>query len=241
MKNKYEIRGDVTVIFLERKNGEIIETLIDTLDFEIINSINGKWNAWYDNHTRSYYVKCAVPTGKRKGNIHALHRMILNEPSNLVVDHINHDTLDNRRSNLRAISKQGNSQNKKGPHLDNNSSGIRGVTWKKSHSKWEAYFHLNYKRIYVGLFVSKEEAEQAVIDARAKYLDYTNDSSTVDFQLPQRHISDKVSGVKGINWRKDIGRWAVRCNVEGKRKLIGFFDDLQEAIDKLDEINNKLT
>jgi hypothetical protein len=52
--NKYEIRGDVTAIFLYRRNGECYETFIDTEDLEKVKSLNLSWHTWWNKDTQSY-------------------------------------------------------------------------------------------------------------------------------------------------------------------------------------------
>jgi HNH endonuclease len=85
-------------------------------------------------------------------------RMIMNPEPDQDVDHINHDHLDNRRSNLRVCSHQENTFNhrhKSGP------SGYIGVTFHKATGKWRADISIDYKTRYIGLFSSPEEAAQA--------------------------------------------------------------------------------
>ena len=88
MKNKFTILGDYVEI--ELQNG--LKTLIDLEDLEKV-SVMG-WYAKYDSHTNGYYV-CGGTYGIR------LHRLIMDTPSHQIVDHINRDTLDNRKRNLR--------------------------------------------------------------------------------------------------------------------------------------------
>lgn len=97
-------------------------------------------------------------------------RYIMDPPDNLEVDHINGDILDNRKCNLRIVSHKKNMENRQGPNKNNIKSGIRGVTLrpeKENRSKpWVAKVTHNWKRIIVGYFKTKEEAEQAVIKKR---------------------------------------------------------------------------
>ena len=66
-----------------------------------------------------------------------LHRMILSPPPGEMVDHINGNTLDNRRSNLRAVDCRTNGQNRvKMPA--NNTSGFRGVWFNAKRQRWIA-------------------------------------------------------------------------------------------------------
>lgn len=157
MKNQYEVRGDIVVIFLKRKNGEVLETIIDTEDLEKANSFRNTWFAHWDKKKKSYYAQ-GIFYQKGKYKYTSLHRWLLNEPLGKEVDHINHDTLDNRRlSNLRAITHAENMQNYKGPYCDN-LTGFRGVEWRKDNKKWRSRGKLNGKNINIGHFDNLEDA-----------------------------------------------------------------------------------
>ena len=71
-------------------------------------------------------------------------------PKGLVVDHINGNTLDNRRSNLRVCTQSQNLMNSKKP--SNNKSGFKGISWHKSSKSWQVYITANKKRIIGGYF-----------------------------------------------------------------------------------------
>lgn len=86
----------------------------------------------------------------------SLHRFIMNEPVGMDVDHINGNSLDNRRSNLRACTHAQNMQNMK--LSKSNKSGYRGVYWDKQCGKWRSRFSANGKMVEVGTFHDKYEA-----------------------------------------------------------------------------------
>ncbi|KYD03484.1 hypothetical protein B4102_3402 [Heyndrickxia sporothermodurans] len=171
MRNDYEIRGEITAIFLNRKDGTTFESFVDTKDLELLNQFKNKWYPKWDKTTKSFYVY-----GHQyfQGKMHSvfLHRYLLNAKKNLVVDHINHNTLDNRRSNLRLITRAQNNQNRKGAQV-NSESGIRGVHWIKKHNKYQAFIQINNKGIQLGLFDDINKAEKAVIEARKKLMPYS--------------------------------------------------------------------
>lgn len=72
-----------------------------------------------------------------------------------VVDHINHDTLDNRKSNLRVVTVSENQQNRKGSRAGSK-SGVRGVSWDEKNKDWI----VNVKGKYLMRTKDKEEAER---------------------------------------------------------------------------------
>ena len=87
-----------------------------------------------------------------------LSKLVLqNNNPNLVIDHINRNPLDNRRENLRLITRSSNQQNRNKPK--NNTSGYKGV-WKQG-SKWVAQIRANRKKYTKGLFNTPEEAAMA--------------------------------------------------------------------------------
>ena len=96
-----------------------------------------------------------------------LHRIIMNCPKDKVIDHINHNPLDNRKSNLRICTQMENSYNM--PLPINNKSGCRGVGYDKSCKLWKAKIQYNRKLKYLGGFKTKEEAIKARKEAEQKY------------------------------------------------------------------------
>ena len=96
-----------------------------------------------------------------------MHRLILNAPTNLEVDHINRDRIDNRKANLRLCNKsqqQANSVSSK----KTKTSKYKGVRWKKDIKKWGASIKHNYKPIGLGVYVSEEDAARAYDKAAKK-------------------------------------------------------------------------
>ena len=96
-----------------------------------------------------------------------LHRVIMGNPEDMVIDHVNRDKLNNCRSNLRICTNQQN-QMKRGKSK-NNKTGVIGVSWHKSSEKWQATIRLNNKEIYLGCFDDLEDASQARKEAEIKY------------------------------------------------------------------------
>ena len=91
------------------------------------------------------------------------------------VDHINHDRLDNRRSNLRVVTRSENRQNLIKPP-SNNSTGILGVDWCKKSNIFRARVQKNGKLVFVDYFKTLPEAEKAITEVRSKYLPYSQEA-----------------------------------------------------------------
>lgn len=86
-----------------------------------------------------------------------LHRLITEAPKGKVVDHINRNTLDNRKSNLKVCTIQENLRNQKRP---NNKTGHTGVAVHPS-GKYTAQIKHNYKKVHLGVFKTIKEAVKA--------------------------------------------------------------------------------
>lgn len=127
-----------------------------------------------EDHESLLSVKWCV--AKRRGKFYAtrrggagwlkhLHREIMKAPAGTEVDHINGDTLDNRRTNLRFATRLENSRNME-KHRGC-SSRFKGVYWFKHAKKWMARIQVVGKRRYLGCFSSEEAAAKAY-DSTAK-------------------------------------------------------------------------
>lgn len=72
------------------------------------------------------------------------------------IDHIDNNPSNNNIENLRKVTQSQNCMNRK-PHK-NRSSKYKGVCWHKASNKWIAQICINYKIIYLGLFINKIDA-----------------------------------------------------------------------------------
>lgn len=166
MKNKFSINGSTVVVYVKRRNGDEFKILVDVDDLEIIK--NFSWSVSYSESNNAYYAYSA-------GNRFAMHRMLTDAQKGFDVDHVNHNTLDNRRCNLRIATKSQNQQNRLGAPR-NSSSGIRGVHWDKRDKRWVARIRINNKKKTIGRYKDMLEAQQAVIEARAKYMPFSQEA-----------------------------------------------------------------
>jgi len=95
-----------------------------------------------------------------------MHRQIMRAGRGLVVDHVDRDGLNNRRSNLRIATQAQNSRNRR--RHRNNTSGFKGVSFHRREKKWYAHIHHQGKKLFLGYFVSAEAAHAAYCDAAAR-------------------------------------------------------------------------
>lgn len=96
-----------------------------------------------------------------------LHRMILQPPDGLFVDHIDGDGLNNRRSNLRAATRSENIRNRR--TNTNNTSGYKGVSFNRKLGVWVSYIFIDGRNKYLGKFREPQEAHHAYCAAAKKY------------------------------------------------------------------------
>ena len=122
---------------------------------------------WFSRGSRNGIRPCR--DGHNEGKIVnvSLYRLIMNAPKNMQVDHINGDTLDDRKCNLRLCTASQNSQNRS--KEKRNTSGFKGVSWDRRNKKWRAMIGHNNKMYYMGLFTDKIDAAKAY-DQKAKEL-----------------------------------------------------------------------
>lgn len=172
--NNYEIRGEITAIFLENKAGEKFETLIDTEDLDRIKEMDLHWHLRYDVKTEGYYAKATetyYDNEKRKQRSIYLHIEIMksNTSEKEYVDHKNHNTLDNRKDNLRITTFQKNTMNRNSKNK-NNSTGYRNVILDKRSGKYKILLCINYKSFRVGkLYEDVHEAGRDAEKYRKQY------------------------------------------------------------------------
>lgn len=96
-----------------------------------------------------------------------MHRLIMDAPIEMEVDHINGNSLDNRRSNLRLASRR---QNMANIHAQKkNILGLKGVRFKKDHNKYISYIKVNYKQKFLGYFDDPITAAKAYNEAAKEY------------------------------------------------------------------------
>lgn len=131
-------------------------------DEDYDNLIRYKWHT----HNRGYVRRNERKNGKYYRNI-LMSRVIAGAKEGEQVDHINHDTLDNRRCNLRIASPSENQGNKL--KLKNNTSGFKGVSWHKASNRWSAHIGFRGKQYHLGVFYDKKKAAQAYNKSAIKY------------------------------------------------------------------------
>lgn len=132
---------------------------VSPADFEALNKYT--WHC-YKSTNGKYYAARNNPRKHKDGKyLIKMHRQVLGlkKHDKKTVDHINGDTLDNRRSNLRVATNQQNCFNR-GPQ-SNNSSGYKGVYKHSQYDKWVAQIKKGDTRVHLGVYSTAQDAARA--------------------------------------------------------------------------------
>jgi len=141
---------------------------VDDEYFEELSSF--KWTALWSKTNKAFYAfRTEHKDGKRITIM--MHRQIINPPDGFQVDHINHNTLDNQKDNLRTVTNRQNSQN----HSKITSSIYPGVCWHKRIKRWVAHAKFNSKNHFLGSFVEELDA----FNAYSEFLELINEPEII--------------------------------------------------------------
>jgi hypothetical protein len=138
--------------------------IVDDEDFDELNK-----RKWYAGKCgNKIYARADIGPAASRSRLF-MHRIILDvTDKKLKVDHVNGNTLDNQKSNLRLASQKENIRNRNGTRIGN-TSGYRGVWFHKINSKWIAEITVDNKKISLGSFSDKEDAARAFDKAAKLY------------------------------------------------------------------------
>ncbi len=140
---------------LASSNGKTI--LIDAEDLELVSQ--HAWTVTVDGYAKKYYEK--MRSGVRVRWVVHMHRLVMDAKEGQIVDHINQNKLDNRKSNLRFVNRSLNALNSS---KTKSSTGYRGVCRNTQKGKaYKATITLNGKRIHLGMYNTPLEAHAAYL------------------------------------------------------------------------------
>ena len=105
----------------------------------------------------------------RKRTTTSMHRLILGAKKGEIIDHQDHDGLNNRRYNIRLCTSRQNNMNRQKPK--NGTSVFKGVSWDAISGKWKAAIMLNNKGKHLGYYLSEVEAAKAYDTAAIELFD----------------------------------------------------------------------
>lgn len=151
--NNYVIHGDYVEVYLYGEDPEtpVNSFYIDTTDLDKV--MEYVWG---------HIKKAGYVLTRPNGGTMYLHRYLMDcTDPDLVVDHINGNPLDNRRSNLRVTTPQGNARNKH--------NNPKNYYYNSARGAWCVNISIDNRTVYLGGYATEEEAMTASQEARKKY------------------------------------------------------------------------
>lgn len=154
-------------VILKQRNGNEFHTMIDTEDLPKLINYEYSWSVKMHPVNKEWYTFTKVVKEDGSKSTTMLQSFLLDtKGSNIHIDHINHDTLDNRKCNLRITSVSENLRNRKGKNITNK-SGYRNVCWDGF--SWIVTLRVNGKQTCLGRFKDVDEAGTFAEKMRQKY------------------------------------------------------------------------
>ncbi len=161
--NRYELHDEYVVGYLSSG----VPFIFDREDYEKVSQYS-----WHVGTREGYLM--AMIYGTKKSIL--LHRLIMNEPDGMVVDHMNHDPLDNRKCNLRLVTFSQNQMNRN--QICKAKSGVTGVYQNRRSGKWMAYISVGGHQKNLGLYDEFDDAVKARKEGEQEYFgEYSYDNS----------------------------------------------------------------
>lgn len=141
------------------------ETIVDDDIYDFLNTF--KWSA-SKKRNKYYATRTEWQKGKNTSKVIKMHRLIMNPPTHMYIDHINGNSLDNRKENLRICS---NKQNLRNSGIRKNPTGFKGVRKRKDliNKPFSARITIDYKEVHLGYFYTAKEAALKYNEAAIKY------------------------------------------------------------------------
>jgi len=143
--NQYDLSGEFGIGYFDNSYKKFY---FDLEDYDKIKNYH-----WY--YSKDGYC---YSTGRK----YKMHRIILNAKKGEIVDHIDHNKIDNRKSNIRICTQSQNMHNAR------NGNKYKG-TYKTKYGKYEAHIRIGGKRIRLGIFDTIDEAHSAYCEATTQY------------------------------------------------------------------------
>ena len=156
----------MALIPLWRKDGTAAgHAIVDDADAAVLGC--HRWSL----NTKGYAVRY------ESGRVVMMHRCVLSLTASdeLETDHINRDKLDNRRSNLRAVTHAENLQNK--GSYRGSTSRYRGVYWDAARQKWNAQITVGGRRTKLGRFADEATAGAVAAEARRASMPFSAEAA----------------------------------------------------------------
>lgn len=176
MKNKWKLNGNEAIMYIQRRNGDRHEVILDDFDMYRLFHLGYTWHV-HGNAETLPYVGTSI-----RGKKTQLHRYILNAPDHMLVDHINGNPLDNRKKNLRLVDHSGNAQNRI-RLSSHNTSGYRGVWYDEKTEMWKVSIGVDNKNMDFGSYEDINIANYVAKMARKNLMPYSEEARSEEIEL----------------------------------------------------------
>jgi len=150
-KNNIEVINDeYAIMTIVSKKYGTHSIYIDVADIDKVSKYTWHVRPDYSLNKEVFYAESEIYISRKERHTISMHRVITNCPKGMVVDHINHNTLDNRKVNLKVCTQYENCQNRleaiqsNKPHKDNN-LGIRYISKHKKGQRGYYVYTVRYK------------------------------------------------------------------------------------------------
>jgi len=203
--------------------------IVDDADYDWLN----QWK-WHAANFRGHFY---AARGNNGNTLYMARELLgLKRGDKRQADHRNHNTLNNRRDNIRICTHGQNQKNKKSSR--NSSSQFKGVCWDGG--AWVVAIHTGTRLKYLGRF-SKENEKEAAYAYDIAAIKYHGEFVQLnfpdrDYVLPENRIikgiytrKNKTSHYKGVSWFKSTKKWRANIYINKKQKSLGYFDVEKEA------------
>jgi len=194
----------VVILLNKSKNRPRYRTVIDEDDYDRVMRMN--WAPQFGGLS-VYAVTSSLKYIPKQHQL--LHRYIIRTQHHEIVDHINGDTLDNRKSNLRIVSTAENRQNSRRPTFEGKTSKFKGVSWHPGRERWTSQITCEGITSPLGVFSHEEDAarayDRAAIDLFGEYA-RTNATMKL-FEIDGERPEDLVPSVSEAIRQHDIKKF----------------------------------
>lgn len=202
-------------------------SLVDDEDFQNVSSYK-----FYKSNKGYAYRNVYVD---KKNTIVYLHREVISAPKGTIVDHINGNKLDNRKSNLRLVTARENQFNKRKTTKET-SSKYKGVCWIQKTNSWLSSIRVDGVRTNLGYYETEDAAAIAYNEKVKQYHgefailnDVPYDSEWENKRIPDRRNKSGKSKYVGVSYRPKYNDWQCHIMVNRVNMFLGTFKEELEA------------
>jgi hypothetical protein len=214
---------------------QLTQDRVTIVDQELCDKLNSvRWCASFAPCINGFYATRGTSGPRGRSVTIRMHDLIMKPRRGYEIDHINGNTLDNRRCNLREVTKRQSALNRKVRR--DNTSGVSGVQLNKKTKKWMSFISIDGMWKYLGSRPTFEEAVEVRRAAEFKYYgDYMRgvnappipDLANVKRE-PRAPLVLNKSGHRNIVFTstgvKVVGCW------KGRNRYLGHYKDLNKAL-----------